>query len=99
MAQSDAQKLSTLGGKPYKEQAIWFLNAYWKTFAQQEGEKVWAYVHKHAELDPKGASGNELDEVQILKNQFFFLPPSKPRKCLTLTESFFANQVPSASFP
>jgi len=61
---SDAEKLHNLGAKPYKDQAVWFLNAYWKTFAEKEAESVWGFVHKHAELDPKSAAGNELDEFQ-----------------------------------
>jgi len=65
MSKSDKQKLEELGAKTYKEQAIWFLNAYWKTFAQKDAEKIWNYVHVHSDIDiSKHAQGSELDEFQ-----------------------------------
>jgi len=37
---TDELKLVELGDKTYKEQAVWFLNAFWLSFAQNEAEKV-----------------------------------------------------------
>ena len=43
---TDLDKLATLCNKSYKEQAVWFLNAYWEPFASNEAEKTWEFVHK-----------------------------------------------------
>jgi len=59
---TDFEKLSALSSKTYKEQAIWFLNSFWHDFASKEGENLWNWAQKHAELDPKKTEGNELDE-------------------------------------
>jgi len=60
---TDQEKLADLGSKTYKEQAVWFLNAFWNTFAQPEAEKLWTNVHLMAELDTvKKADGCALDE-------------------------------------
>jgi hypothetical protein len=66
------RKLRALSGRPYREQAIWFLNAFWsndefkalafKTNASAR-ETVWKYWSKCCEFDPDGASGCALDEV------------------------------------
>jgi len=56
------EKLASLSAKTYKEQAVWFLNAFWNDFSSKEGENVWSWVHKHQDLDPKKKEGNELDE-------------------------------------
>jgi hypothetical protein len=53
-----------LGSRPYKEQAIWFLNAYEKNIAS-DGENLWKWTNKFAELDKKGKEGSELDEVRL----------------------------------
>eukprot|EP01087_Luapelamoeba_hula_P012581 TRINITY_DN350_c0_g1_i3.p1 TRINITY_DN350_c0_g1~~TRINITY_DN350_c0_g1_i3.p1 ORF type:complete len:284 (-),score=79.30 TRINITY_DN350_c0_g1_i3:15-866(-) len=58
----DQRKLTTLGNSTYKEQAVWFLNAYWRQFGQQEAEKVWTYAHRYASLDSNGIAGHSLDE-------------------------------------
>jgi len=61
---TDEEKLTALTSKTYKDQALWFLNAFWKDFASNEVEKVWLYKHKFDTLDQaKKAEGNELDEV------------------------------------
>jgi len=50
-------------GKTHKEQAVWFLNAYWNQF-EQEAERVWGYVLKFADLDLQNrANGTGLDEL------------------------------------
>jgi len=61
---TDLEKLANLTLKNHKDQSIWFLNAFWNDFSSKEGENIWNWVHKHAELDPKKAEGNELDEFQ-----------------------------------
>jgi len=60
---TDQEKLVTLGEKTYKEQAVWFLNAFWKKFAEREAETVWKNVEMMAQLDTvKKAQGCALDE-------------------------------------
>jgi len=60
---NDFDKLQNLAAKNYKEQAVWFLNAFWNDFAAKEADNYWEYVHKHQALDPKKTDGNELDEM------------------------------------
>jgi len=60
---TNEEKLVTLIGKTHKEQAVWFLNAYWNQF-EQEAERVWGYVLKFADLDLQNrANGTGLDEL------------------------------------
>jgi len=60
---TDEEKLAALGDKIYKEQAMWFLNAFWRKFAEQEAEKIWNNVHLMAQLDTvKKAQGCAVDE-------------------------------------
>jgi len=62
---TDADKLKSLSQQSYKNQAIWFLNAFWLEF-EQEAEKLWQYVDKIQKIDlQKGAEGNEVDEMQM----------------------------------
>jgi len=60
---TDAEKLGNLTQKNYKNQAIWFLNAFWNDFASKEADNIWEFKHKHDNIDPKKAEGNELDEL------------------------------------
>jgi len=61
---TDYDKLQDLGSKTYKEQAVWFLNAFWNQFAKNETEKIWDYKHKFDQLDlEKKAQGHALDEL------------------------------------
>jgi len=61
---ADAEKLEALSNKTYKEQAVWFLNAYWDKFSS-ESEKIWDYVHGMVLIDhEKKAEGSALDEAQ-----------------------------------
>jgi len=48
--------------KKYIDQAIWFLNGFWKNEAEKESENIWAFTQKFIELDSKKKEGNELDE-------------------------------------
>lgn len=62
---TDQQKLTAIGEKTYKDQAVWFLNAFWEQFGQTEAERVWSYAHRMAEIDTqRRAQGNALDEFQ-----------------------------------
>ena len=73
----DMESFKRVGKLPYKEQAVWFLNAFWAkgpTFGanKSEGEVVWTFLNDCIELDPKGDKGNELDEVlahRVLEKQ------------------------------
>jgi len=67
---TDNEKLANLVNKPYKDQATWFLNAYWDQFGSAEAERVWSWVKKLSQLDTeKHAEGNGVDEV--LAHRFF----------------------------
>lgn len=62
---TDKQKLDALTGLTHKDQAIWFLNAFWNTVGEPNAEKVWGFHHKFVELDhEKRAEGSTLDEMQ-----------------------------------
>ena len=69
---TDTEKLKELTTFTYKNQAIWFLNAYWETLSA-EGEIIWKWVHKCEEFDlQKGKEGNELDELNAHRFLEFF---------------------------
>eukprot|EP01104_Vermistella_antarctica_P019295 TRINITY_DN74_c0_g1_i1.p1 TRINITY_DN74_c0_g1~~TRINITY_DN74_c0_g1_i1.p1 ORF type:complete len:303 (+),score=109.63 TRINITY_DN74_c0_g1_i1:44-910(+) len=62
---TDLDKLNDLASRTYKEQAIWFLNAFWYKF-ETEAEKVWEAKHLFGELDlEKKQDGCALDEMQL----------------------------------
>jgi len=57
------EKLKALSAKVYKDQAVWFLNAYWDDMAEAEAENVWGFCNLMTELDEKnGKEGCEVDE-------------------------------------
>jgi len=61
---TDNEKLRNLSLKNYKEQAVWFLNAFWNDFGEREANNIWNWKHKFDELDiNKKAEGHELDEL------------------------------------
>jgi len=61
---NDDAKLDALSGQTYKQQAIWFLNAFWNSFAEKEAENIWTYVHHCNDLDLQDhENGNHLDEM------------------------------------
>jgi len=64
LTMSDLDKLHDLCNKTYKEQAVWFLNAFWDT-KESEAEKLWAYVDRLTELDLEHhGEGHALDEMK-----------------------------------
>jgi len=64
---NDTEKLAALNARTYKEQATWFLNAFWDQHSG-EAERIWGYVKKCAELDmDKHDDGCALDEVRAHK--------------------------------
>ena len=48
-----AEKFEKLTQKPYKKQAVWFLNAFWEEYFQDEAarEKIWEYCNLMVKLD------------------------------------------------
>jgi chromosome segregation ATPase len=63
---TDQEKLSDLAKRKYKDQAIWYLNAFWNDFAEKEANNIWTYQHKYTELDVTNkAEGTELDELSF----------------------------------
>jgi len=78
---NDFEKLAALTQRTYKEQVVWFLNAFWEEFAQNEAEKLWKYKHMCDELDvQKGASGFELDELSAHRFLEHFKEPLTVRE-------------------
>eukprot|EP00011_Vannellida_sp_DIVA3-517-6-12_P002206 CAMPEP_0114624070 /NCGR_PEP_ID=MMETSP0168-20121206/10580_1 /TAXON_ID=95228 ORGANISM="Vannella sp., Strain DIVA3 517/6/12" /NCGR_SAMPLE_ID=MMETSP0168 /ASSEMBLY_ACC=CAM_ASM_000044 /LENGTH=115 /DNA_ID=CAMNT_0001835339 /DNA_START=36 /DNA_END=379 /DNA_ORIENTATION=+ len=60
---TDNEKLTDLCTRTYKEQAVWFLNAYWEKLGPH-AEQLWAYVHKCNDLDGENHElGTGLDEL------------------------------------
>merc|ERR1712137_1261960 len=60
---NDHEKLQALAKLTYKQQAVWFLNAFWDTI-ESDAEKLWKYVHTCADLDCQDhEDGCGLDEV------------------------------------
>jgi len=63
----DNERLGHLILKTYKEQACWFLNAFWHQLSG-EAERIWTYVYKCNEIDlEKHEAGCGLDEVRAHK--------------------------------
>ncbi|KAL6047634.1 TolA protein [Balamuthia mandrillaris] len=62
---TDVEKLEDLASRTYKDQVVWFLNAFWEEFAKEEAERLWKFKHLCAELDlAKKDQGCALDELQ-----------------------------------
>ena len=61
---SDLEKLHDLCKRTHKEQAVWFLNAFWEDFASQEAEKLWNFVSIAIQIDNAKEAGVELDEME-----------------------------------
>jgi len=63
----DQNKFRELSAKIYRDQAVWFLNAFWGTpnFAnEKEAETIWIYKHKCDQFDLQNrAEGSGLDEL------------------------------------
>eukprot|EP00211_Chloroparvula_japonica_P011196 CAMPEP_0119128332 /NCGR_PEP_ID=MMETSP1310-20130426/6534_1 /TAXON_ID=464262 /ORGANISM="Genus nov. species nov., Strain RCC2339" /LENGTH=80 /DNA_ID=CAMNT_0007118663 /DNA_START=118 /DNA_END=357 /DNA_ORIENTATION=+ len=60
----DSAKLHELCKLVYKEQAVWFLNAFWNDFGEKEAETIWKFVESAATIDNAKAEGNALDEME-----------------------------------
>ena len=61
---TDLDKLHELCNKPFKDQAVWFLNAFWSDFGEKEAETIWSQVDLCVSLDDQKAQGNDLDEMK-----------------------------------
>ena len=60
---TDNDKLDDLCTRTYKEQAVWFLNAFWEEL-EPHAEQMWAYVSKCNDLDAEHHElGTGLDEL------------------------------------
>ncbi len=63
--ETDMAKLKALSAKPYKDQAVWFMNAYWDKFYKPDEkarETLWSWTQIFIQLDPKKKKGCELNE-------------------------------------
>eukprot|EP01088_Endostelium_zonatum_P004794 TRINITY_DN16135_c0_g1_i1.p1 TRINITY_DN16135_c0_g1~~TRINITY_DN16135_c0_g1_i1.p1 ORF type:complete len:417 (-),score=198.79 TRINITY_DN16135_c0_g1_i1:57-1307(-) len=62
---NDHDKLADLAGRTYKEQAVWFLNAFWDELGTKEAENLWNNVQGISALDSvKGKEGNSVNEME-----------------------------------
>jgi len=60
---TDGERLQDLSSRTYKEQAIWWLNAFWNKY-ESEADKLWDWVAKFSKLDlEKHGDGCGLDEL------------------------------------
>jgi len=59
---TEKAQFSELTRKKYMDQAIWFLNGFWKDEAEKEAENIWNCAQKFIQLDSRKKEGNELDE-------------------------------------
>ena len=66
----DHAKLHSLCGLTYKEQGVWFLNAFWEagladgSGLEGQAEQIWDYVDKACIIDNAKKTGNALDEME-----------------------------------
>jgi len=61
---NDGEKLKDLSSKNYKDQSVWFLNAFWNSIGKKEAENVWTYRSRIEQVDKeKGAEGSAVDEM------------------------------------
>lgn len=64
LSDEQVEQFKAVTGKTYKEQAIFFLNAYWDEH-NADGEKLWGQVELMEELDEKNRKdGSDLDEMK-----------------------------------
>jgi len=99
------EKLKTISAKTYREQAIWFLNAFWvKEFEGNfpNQEKVWNYFHKMEELDQKkkkkGCELNEFDAHRFLEHFGKTLSVKEMRQALRDIDIDFNKHVSLTEF-
>lgn len=60
---NDTEKLHNLCQMSYKEQCVFFLNAFWLDFGEKEADNIWNYCAKFVELDiEKKEEGCAVDE-------------------------------------
>ena len=58
------EKFRKITAMTYKEQAVFYLNAFWTQGGDAEAESVWKTMHDFIAVDhAKGKNGNQLDEV------------------------------------
>eukprot|EP01103_Thecamoeba_quadrilineata_P009184 TRINITY_DN188_c0_g2_i1.p1 TRINITY_DN188_c0_g2~~TRINITY_DN188_c0_g2_i1.p1 ORF type:complete len:409 (+),score=148.17 TRINITY_DN188_c0_g2_i1:25-1251(+) len=71
---NDVEKLKNLSTKTHKEQAIWFLNAFWEddSGTPEQAEQIWKYVNHLQKLDPNAAEGTDVDELIMHRFLEFF---------------------------
>jgi hypothetical protein len=66
----DKEKLDNLCKRPYQDQAVWFLNAFFEQY-EAEAETLWKNVAKYVEIDvdnkEEGCEVNELEAHRFLE--------------------------------
>jgi len=101
----DMNKLKELSAKTYREQAIWFLNAFWgPKFDGKEDEcdMVWKYMNKFIDLDlkkkKKGCELNEFDAHRFLESFGMTLSVKEMREKLREIDIDFNKHVSLTEF-
>ncbi|GMH65672.1 hypothetical protein TL16_g04258 [Triparma laevis f. inornata] len=106
-AKSDMEKLSHINALPYKEQAIWFLNAFWSQgpkFGEDAAarEDVWTFHKTSVKLDKaNGEAGNELNEFdahRLIEKCDSALTVQKMREVLKEIDVDFNKMVSLSEF-
>ncbi|GAB5354719.1 hypothetical protein AAMO2058_000143500 [Amorphochlora amoebiformis] len=101
----DLEKLKELSAKTYREQSIWFLNAYWAKLFESDAkscEKIWDYMNKFIELDVKkkgkGCELNEFDAHRFLEHFGLTLSVKEMREKLREIDIDFNKHVSITEF-
>lgn len=106
MSKSEKELLKELSGKKYREQAIWFMNAFWEKdlslgASDEEKERIWQWTHVCIELDQKGEDGSELDEFlahRLLEKVDKVLTVKKMREVFKQIDLDFNKRVSLTEF-
>jgi hypothetical protein len=62
MDNTDKKLWADLVSKTHKDQAVWFLNAYWNDGVKEKSEEIWDFVLKFQALSKQSNSACDLDE-------------------------------------
>jgi hypothetical protein len=95
------EMLKELSHKVYKEQAVWFMNAYWARGPclgkdEETAESIWKVFKKCVDLDPRGEGGNDLNEFdahRLLEHFDSTLTVRKMREALKDIDLDFDGKV------
>jgi len=97
---NDTEKLEALSNLTHKQQAVWFLNAFWDS-VEGTAETIWKYVHKFQDFDLQNReNGTGLDELNAHRFLEFFQNTHTVAELRTkLRETGAIGQKPPKMFP